>query len=628
MVVENYTLEEVVKFSRQYALKNSPKATRILDFNVDKSSRGYLNLCYTYLRFADDFIDLPITPVCVKRKFIEEQKRMLTLFINGSIPKNITAKRIEEACLFYFSDYAIKNKNIILLEAVKKMIDAFDMDVCRLEDSGIFSKDEFDRYIRLMSKSLHNILHIFFSTDPFYLSEEFYLNVFTANAQMIRDMEEDIDSGFINITKEDIEHYKLNTVNLKEDKNLSFWLKERIDYLWNILYLETEQLKYSPFKFRVFIYYSMIYYMPWIVRAKVYNYNIQAYTKKTFRKEIKSYFLSFIKGVEIFLKGFVFTSKIEDIEKGESLSGKLPINLTFDEAFRISKDNTRRRAPKLWLISHLIIPKEKRKYVFLSFSYLRWVDDFVDCPFNTGKLEFVENQLNLLSVLTESRLGKYEQLKVRIKSKEEFFLYYCVRYAKLINNYNPVYEGKRNLEAIKMDAVRLQKQGIFTTKELNLYIDNLVGSIFNLSFYLFYPSGKIGKDDKFLGTFLQYVLILRDFFEDLDSGYINISREEIDKYNIEINNISQDKKLITWMIDKYEEFIKVLEDDILILKSLPIKLKLFWSPIYPYLISELIRIEIYDYNFGIKNKKVFFKEIRLYKKLFWVVSKFYFKVFL
>lgn len=302
MTVESYTLEQVVKFSRQYALKESPKAARILDLTVDSSIRNYLNLCFTYLRFADNFIDHPATPVCEKRKFIDEQKKIISLLKSGNYPRNINTNKMEEACLFYFSDYAIKSNNLILIEALQKMICALEMDVCRLEDSGIFSNDEFDRYIKLMSKSLHNILHIFFVSDPHYLSEEFYLNVFTANAQMIRDMEEDINAGFINISREDIEHYNLNTADLKKDKNISVWLEGRVNYLWNILYAEAARLKCSPFKIRIFIYYSLIYYMTWIVRAEVYDYNIQAYTKKNFSGEIKSYLIAFIKSIEIFLK--------------------------------------------------------------------------------------------------------------------------------------------------------------------------------------------------------------------------------------------------------------------------------------------------------------------------------------
>ena len=605
MVVNNFSLEEVIEYSRKYALRKSPKAARILDFNVDKPHRDYLNLCFTYLRFVDNFIDLPVNPVCEKRKFIEEQKLIISCFISGNIGGTLVAKRIEEACLFYFSEYAVKNKNTTLLVALQKMVDALEMDVCRLEDSRLFSNDEFDRYVKLMSRSLHNILHIFFSSSPIYLEEEFYINVFTANAQMIRDMEEDIDAGFINITREDAGYYKLNIADLKKDKNLSVWLKDRTDYLWKILYLETAQLKHSPLKFRFFIYYSMIYYLTWIVRAKVYDYDIQAYKKKIFTKEIRSYFLSFIKSVEIFLKGFIFTSNIGDTEKSGSIFDKFSPDLSFNEAFRISKNKTRKRAPKLWLICRLLVPKKKRKYVFLCFSYLRWVDDYIDNPLNQGKLEFVDNQLNLIMLLTKMKPDEFEDIKKRIKYGEEIFLYYSIAYAKSIDNYNLIYEGKRNIEAIRMDAVRLSGGGIFSRYKLEKYINDLVGPIFNLSYYLFFPSVKIKKNDKYLGKFLQYVLMLRDFFEDMDSGYINIPGEDIEKYNIDVNNIREDKNRIAWMIDKYEEHLKILEDEILTFKSLPLKLKLFWSPIYPYLISELIRIKYYDYNFGVKNKKDF-----------------------
>lgn len=263
----------------------------------------------------------------------------------------------------------------------------------------------------------------------------------------------------------------------------------------------------------------------------------------------------------------------------------------------------------------------------MCFSYLRWVDDYVDNPFNKGKLEFVENQLNLISMLRQMKPDEFEYIKKKIKYKEEFFLYYSIIYAKSINNYDLIDEGKRNIEAIRMDAVRLSNRGIFSRYELTKYINDLVGPIFNLSYYLFFPSVKIQKNNKYPGNFLQYVLMLRDFFEDMESGYINIPGEDIEKYNIDINNLRGDKRCITWMTDNYDEYIKILEKDILALKSLPLKLKLFWSPIYPYLISELIRIKIYNYNFGIRHKKLFFKEIRLYTESVWLTLKFYFMVF-
>ena len=626
MVKLKFSLEEVISFSRSYALRKSPKATRILDLCVNKSKRDYLNLCFAYLRFVDDLIDNPNTPIYEKREFVENQKKLISLCFKEEYSK-LSPETIEEAALLYFSEYALSSNNKILLNGIEDMVNALNMDVRRLEDSGVFSNSEFDNYIKLMSTSLYKILSTFLSTDSKHLDEEFYLMLFTANAQIIRDFEEDIDTGFINISKEDVEKYKLDLSNLKIDKNFSTWLNDRVKYSWEIMYKETARLKYLPLKFRFFIYYSMIYYLTWVVRAKVYGYNIQSLSKKTFLGEVKTYFISFLKSIDIFFRGFIFISKKEEV-KINVLNNKHSRSITFKEAVKKSRRNTLKRAPKLWLISHLLFSREKRKYVYLCFSYLRWIDDFVDNPFNNGKVEFIENQLNLINNLTKSDSEEFRPIKERLEHPEEIFLSYCVDYAKSICNYNLIYEGRRNIEAMKMDALRLGCRGLFSNEELDRYIEKLVSPIFNLSCYLFFPSIKIRNNDKYLGKFLQYVLMLRDFDEDLNSGYINLTREEIDKYHLDINNLENDKNRFNWARDKYYESIKILNEEINIFRSLPLKLKLFWSPIYPYMIFELNKIKFYDFDFGTKKRKIFFKELKIFFASVSLTLKVYKSIFL
>ena len=288
----------------------------------------------------------------------------------------------------------------------------------------------------------------------------------------------------------------------------------------------------------------------------------------------------------------------------------------------MSDKYTRKHAIKLWCIARLLIPKTRSKYLYLCFNYLKWVDDFVDSPDNDKykKMEFVESQLKLITDLSNSK-------EVELKSNEEHFLYHYIKYANSINNNDLIYEVKNSIESIRMDAVRLQKSGIFSSDELHQYLDKVVRPVFNLTYYFLLPSAKILENDKYIGRFVWRVLILRDFFEDVDSGYINISGEDIEKYNLDINNLKKDINRINWMKDKYPECMTILNEDVSIFKSMPLKIKLFWSPIYPLMIYELIRIKIYDYNFGEKLKKGFLRELKVYSQSFWLSIKAITKVF-
>jgi hypothetical protein len=274
------------------------------------------------------------------------------------------------------------------------------------------------------------------------------------------------------------------------------------------------------------------------------------------------------------------------------------------------------------VITHLLIPKARRKYLYLCFNYLKWVDDFVDNPSNAKheKLEFTENQLKLLTDLSNRE-------KVELKSNGEYFLYYFVEYANSVNNYDLIAEVRNSMESIKMDAERLNNNGIFSISELHQYFDKVVQPVFNLTYIFLLPTVKVHKDDKYIGRFVWKVLILRDFFEDYDSGYINISKEEIEKYKLDVSSLKKDINRIQWIKDKYPEYIKTLNEDILIFKSLPLKVKLFWSPIYPYMILEFLRIQMYDYNFGVKHKKNFKNELKVYSQSFSFNLKFLFKIF-
>jgi hypothetical protein len=171
-VIRKFPFRSVAEFAKGIARKDQPKASRILDFLIVKPERDYLNLCFAYLRWTDDIVDNPNIPVTKKKMFIEHQKDLITLSYKK---EGFEPSVIEEACLFHFANYAISAGNLILIDEVGNMVEAMNMDVKRLEGSGIFPNAELDQYINLMSKSVFNILYNFIASPGFEYREEFFL---------------------------------------------------------------------------------------------------------------------------------------------------------------------------------------------------------------------------------------------------------------------------------------------------------------------------------------------------------------------------------------------------------------------------------------------------------------------
>lgn len=258
----------------------------------------------------------------------------------------------------------------------------------------------------------------------------------------------------------------------------------------------------------------------------------------------------------------------------------------------------------------------------MCFQYLKWADDYVDDPQNDkqSKLSFIDKQVNLVAELKDGEDSYLQQ--------EEYLLYHLINYALAENKPQIINEIKESLESIKMDAVRIQDDGMFNQDEFSLYLRKVVQPVFNLTYYFLKPSAKLSDKDNYIGKFVWQVLIIRDFFEDIDSGYINIPQEEITKYKLYPDNLKKDENRFLWFKEKYPEYIKTLEDDIRIFRKMPLKIKLFWAPIYPYMIYELLKVKEYNYYFGDKHSKSIIKELKILGKTALSVTGFYLKIFI
>lgn len=263
-------LNTAFKFAENTAKSKSPKAKFILDLIVNKNDRGYLNLCYAYLRWVDDFVDDVTHKNLDKIEFINRQKKLLRDF---SLSQNETQLNIEEAFLFYFVRYAITNKKLYLIEAVKIMLESIEMDAQRLQGGGSYSNKEMNLYIDKNSKAFFDIMTGFVMPLNIYTPQNLYIGRFATRLFMLRDFADDFQRGFLNIPKEDLEYYEIEKTNLHNDKNLFVWVKNEFGRIINLLYDEALIVKTFPFKLKIFNYYSQIYYLPKIFRLKTAGFN-------------------------------------------------------------------------------------------------------------------------------------------------------------------------------------------------------------------------------------------------------------------------------------------------------------------------------------------------------------------
>lgn len=291
-------LTTAFSLAEKAAKSKSPKAKFILDHTVDKTQREYLNLSYAYLRWVDDFIDNPLISIDEKIKFIQRQKYLINqcskkLFVEHEQPG--------EAFLFYFFEYANKNDSSILIRAIEKMVEAIEMDVERLKSDGTFTEADLNFYINTQSKALYDIIIYFFLPSQYHSVKNVQTGRFQARVFMMRDIIEDIDAGLINISREDIKEFKLDLNCIKEKRNLEHWVEKESKRILQLLLEEAQEANLFPLKFKIFMYYSHLYYLPTMLRLKEYRYNpLTALKKRKITRELKAYFNSIIFGFKLF----------------------------------------------------------------------------------------------------------------------------------------------------------------------------------------------------------------------------------------------------------------------------------------------------------------------------------------
>lgn len=296
--------------------------------------------------------------------------------------------------------------------------------------------------------------------------------------------------------------------------------------------------------------------------------------------------------------------------------------ISLKEAVKAATILTRKRAFKFWLLSHLLMKKEARDYIFMLHTYLRWADDFID----TSNYSLVEKELfvkNLYILKNKILLHKSDFTTI-----EEYYLFYIIKFAEEKNQPLILTCIDQYHELFEMEARRLKHDGIYSKSEFERYVILNITSLMPVFHLFLYYDSSDPVNYGVIGRFFLYVRLLKDFEEDIKTGYINICREDIKKFDINVNDVLEDPKRCLWAKSFSNDIFKALYDELEVMRRAPLKVKLFWTLGYIYLTKELLGFANYDFQIGSRIDRKFIKEYKILHSTILMSYKIIRKVFI
>lgn len=176
-------------------------------------------------------------------------------------------------------------------------------------------------------------------------------------------------------------------------------------------------------------------------------------------------------------------------------------------------------------VGSILIPKEKRKYVYAIYSFARYADDIAD----SGELDSGTKilKLNLLDL----ELDKVENNNLDEFESETEYIFLAL-YKTLEDLNIPIYELRNLLIAFMQDSVKDKYE---TFDELLEYSKHSANPIGHLILYLFGYNGMRNKNlfelSDYICTGLQLINFWQDVARDLEINRVYIPHEAMKKFN-------------------------------------------------------------------------------------------------
>lgn len=263
--------------------------------------RKHAYLANYYLRWVDDIIDNPNISIKEKEGFLSRQYMILECFTNNKL---IELNNFEENCLFYLVKYSKDNDRTDIINLIKTNLDAFALDIHRLKNGGSFTLNELQIYLNLLLPPVY-FLTMVFTLPKFKIKNKLFVGKFFYFVLSLRDFNEDLTAGYINVCKEDLIKYRINPNNIMEEPNLVEWARDQYIEILKILYEELDILHQAPLLVKMLWFPGFVdqYMDLLIIREK--DFIITTETKIRYISKIMIFIKAMIEGIKMFKKVFL-----------------------------------------------------------------------------------------------------------------------------------------------------------------------------------------------------------------------------------------------------------------------------------------------------------------------------------
>jgi len=233
------------------------------------------------------------------------------------------------------------------------------------------------------------------------------------------------------------------------------------------------------------------------------------------------------------------------------------INEIFTRAFEKCEQITKSHYEN-FPVGSVLIPKDKRKYVYAIYSFSRYADDIAD----SGELDSVIKIVKLNSLDIE--LDKVENKKLDDLEKETAYMFLAL-YKTIEDLKIPVYELRNLLIAFMQDSVKDKYETFDELIEYSKYSANPIGHLI-LYVFGYSENKKLFELSDYICTGLQLINFWQDVARDLEINRVYIPNEVMKKFNYNyelLNNKVENEnyiELIRYLTVKTRDFIEKGKD--------------------------------------------------------------------
>ena len=195
---------------------------------VDRARVAGAYRTYAYFRWVDDRIDQPQSELVERRAFVERQRALMECLYRGQTPLGITTEEQMLVDLVHND----REMNSGLQTYIRNMMSVMVFDAYRR--GRLISQKELNEYTRWLATAVTEAMHYFIGhccASP--QNETRYLAVSAAHiVHMLRDAQEDVRDGYINIPREFLESHDIAASDVFSDP-YRMWVKSRVELARN-----------------------------------------------------------------------------------------------------------------------------------------------------------------------------------------------------------------------------------------------------------------------------------------------------------------------------------------------------------------------------------------------------------